>query len=79
MTQVGTECQLDPGLRRDDEKNKAAMTRGVLFLPCGEGNPQGGGGAYPYGWRVVIPRYRAPWNFVQMDAHARKYHLFPPY
>jgi len=29
MTQVGTVCQLDPGLRRDDDKKKGGMTKGI--------------------------------------------------
>ena len=72
MTQVDDICrQLDPGLRRDDERKKDAMTRGVVFLPnraprnCkiswvvpGEGDPQGGGGicySYPPHHSVVPP------------------------
>jgi len=33
MTQVDAIRQLDPGLRRDDERKKAGMTRGGLVFP----------------------------------------------
>ena len=32
MTQVDTSYQLDPGLRRDDDKKKGGMTRGIICL-----------------------------------------------
>ena len=66
MTQVGTGCQLDPGLRRDDAwwvsspPVEGWLKAGVVFYlpppPCGFPSPKGrnmGG---------IIPLHRAPQN-----------------
>ena len=58
MTQVGTGCQLDPGLRRDDDMADSPPTEGG---PRSGGEGQNGGKSI----RVKIAKARAHWDSPQ--------------